>query len=273
MEAYSVLMTIYQKEKPENVAVAIQSMVNQTLKPDEYVIVCDGPLTQQLNELLVLFEQRYPRLFQIVRLPENVGIGAACNVGLRHCKNDLVAKMDADDISVPTRCEHQVKAFAENAELTVVGGDIEEFNQNPDEPFAIRNVPRTNTEIRKFARRRQPFNNVTVMYRRNAVDAVGGYRNLRRCEDYDLYLRLLHAGYYAINLDEVLAKVRVDNSAQRRRASLDTLLGCIRSRWYGVQIGYSSLLDFLICVAGEAFIVLCPGCVQQVIYKLFLRKH
>lgn len=273
MEAYSVLMTVYHKENPEHFSMAIQSMMSQSARTDDFVIVCDGPLTKELDAVLERYVQQYPGIFNIVRLPENVGIGAAANAGLHKCKNDLVAKMDADDISLPWRCEKQLKMFVQNPQLTVVGGFIEEFDQDPDKPFAVRSVPKTNAEIRKFARRRQPFNNMTVMMRRKAALAVGGYNDLRRNEDYDLYLRILYANYYTENLTDILVKARVNKDAYSRRASLATFKGCIRSRWAAFRIGYSSLWDFLYCAAGALILLICPGFVSRFIYDAFLRQH
>jgi hypothetical protein len=180
--------------------------------------------------------------------------------------------MDADDISVPNRCEKQLERFAKNSALTVLGGYIEEFDQDPDQPFAIRSVPDTNDQIRHFARRRQPFNNMTVMYRRSAVLDVGGYRPLRRNEDYDLYVRLLHKGYYAENLPFTVVKARVDQHACQRRASWETLKGTVLSRWNSVRLGYSSVWDLIVCCAGETLICICPGKVQQFLYQRFLRQ-
>lgn len=273
MESYSVLMTVYCRAKPEQFDIAIQSMLDQTYPTDDFVIVCDGPLTEELDAVLEKHTRSNPGLFNIVRLPENVGIGQANNEGIGHCKNELVAKMDADDIAVPHRCEKQVNCFRENPKLTILGGIIEEFDRDPDQPFAVRNVPADYAAIRKFARRRQPFNNQTVMYRRHAVEEVGNYRPLRRCEDYDLYIRLLHAGFYAENIQEVLVKVRVDNGALSRRASRSTMKGVVRSRWAAYRLGYSSLLDFLICAVGEFVILICPARTQQSIYHYFLRRH
>lgn len=273
MKPYSVLMTVYRGEDPVQFDTAIQSMLDQTHRTDDFVILCDGPLTPALDAVLEKHTAAHPDLFQIVRLPENVGIGAANNAGLKYCRNDLVAKMDADDIAVPDRCEKQAAAFAADPALTVLGGIIQEFDQDPDRPFAVRVVPADDAAIRRYARRRQPFNNTSVMYRRSAVEAVGGYRQLRRCEDFDLYIRLLHAGYRTGNLQDVLVKVRVDSSACSRRASLSTLRGCIQSRWNSFRMGCCSLLDFLICVAGECVILVCPSGVQQFIYNSFLRQH
>lgn len=272
MEMYSVLMTVYNKENPDFFTAAIQSMLSQTVKTDDFVIVCDGPLTSELEAVLETCVQKNPGLFNIVRLQKNVGIGRATNVGLQHCCHDLVAKMDSDDIALPERCEKQLNMYSQNSELMVLGGYIEEFDRDPETPFAIRCVPESNEEIRAFAKRRQPFNNQTVMYRRSAVNQVGGYRTLRRSEDYDLYLRMLHHGCQGANLMEVLTKVRVNREARMRRSSWDTLKGCVKSRWYAYSIGYSSLLDFLVCVIGELIITVSPGIMQKFIYKCFLRK-
>lgn len=273
MQKYSVLITVYHKANPDHFLVAIQSMLNQTVKTDDFVIVCDGPLTPDQDNVLNSVTEQHPGIFTVVRLPENVGIGMATNEGLRYCKNELVAKMDADDIADPQRCEKQIHKFEENPELVILGGYIEEFDHDPEKPFAIRSVPQTNNEIRKFARRRQPFNNQTVMYRRSAVFHVGGYRNFRRSEDYDLYVRMLHAGYYSSNLNEILTRVRVDNGARYRRASVETLKGCARSRWNAFRLGYSSLVDVLVCLTGELVILFSPGWLQHLIYGRFLRMR
>lgn len=273
MENYSVLMSVYYKEEPEHLRACIESMLEQTLPADDFVIVCDGPLTAELDGVLDYFEALRPGLFQIVRLPKNVGIGAAANTGLRYCKNEYIAKMDADDISVPKRCEQEMLLFQQQPELTVVGGYIAEFDEDPQRPFAIRRVPLRHTDILTFARRRQAFNNVTVMYKKSAVEAVGGYRPLNRCEDFDLYTRLLHAGYQTRNIDAVLVNARVNRGGDSRRASMATLKGISASRWHAVKIGFSSVWDYLFCVLGELFIMVSPRFVSRFIYQKFLRQQ
>lgn len=272
MEAYSVLMSVYHKADPAFFDTALESLVNQTVRSDDVVIVCDGPLTAELDAVLEKHCARHPEMFHVVRLEQNVGIGEAANAGLARCKNDLIAKMDADDIAVPQRCEWQLARFAQCPELTVLGGYIAEFDRDPQHPVTVREVPLTNEKIRAFARRRQPFNNTTVMYRRSAVLKVGGYNRMRRCEDFDLYTRLLCADYYCENLSQVLVQVRVDQDALARRASLATLKGCMDSRWRSYKLGYASLLDVAVCVGGELFIAVCPAGVQRWIYRRFLRK-
>ena len=124
MEAYSVLMSVYYKESPEHFAEAIRSMMEQTVVTDDFVIVCDGPLNEKLDAVLEKYDCKYPGVFQIIRLPQNVGIGAAVNIGLQHCKNDLIAKMDADDFSVVDRCEKQLRMFENNAKLNFHGDPL-----------------------------------------------------------------------------------------------------------------------------------------------------
>ena len=273
MENYSILMSVYYKEQKEHLATCIRSMLQQTLPTNDFVIVCDGPLTSELDAVLNEFEEQYPDLFQIVRLPENMGIGAAANIGLRYCKNEYIAKMDADDISVPWRCEKEMELFAQHQELSVVGGYIAEFDDDPQSPFAIRKVPLQHEDILVFARRRQPFNNMTVMYKKSAVEAVGGYRPLNRCEDFDLYIRLLHAGYRAQNIEAVLVHARVNAGGFSRRASMATLKGVFSSRWYSVKIGFSSIWDYLYCVLGELFIMISPKFVSRFVYNKILRQQ
>ncbi len=273
MEQYSVLMSVHAREEAAHFAEAIQSLLNQTVVTDDFVIVCDGPLTKELDAVLETVVSENPGLFQILRLPENVGVGLAAQAGLAVCKNELIAKMDADDIALPDRCEQQLACFAANPDLAILGGYIEEFDNRTGNVFAIRAVPGDNEGIRKYARRRNPINNVTAMYKKSAAMEAGGYRDLRRGEDYDLYLRMLIGGSYAENLPRTLVKVRVDSDTHRRRTSWAALTGCAGIWWNAYRSGFSSLADLLICLCGELFLVICPGWLQRVIYVKFLRKR
>ena len=149
---YSVLMSVYAKEEPVYLDTAIQSMLDQTVRTDDFVIVCDGPLTAELEAVLERHLAQNPAVLHLVRLPQNIGTGAALNIGLTHCKNELIAKMDSDDISVLDRCERQLKEFAEDDRLTVVGGNILEFTEDPARPVSRRLVPCDNEGIQKYAR-------------------------------------------------------------------------------------------------------------------------
>ena len=173
MEKYSVLMSVYHKEKTEYLRQSMDSMLNQTVAPDEFVIVCDGPLGEELDRVLLEYAALHSCI-KLVRLPENVGLGAALNAGLRACTNPIVARMDSDDVSMPDRIELELCAMnRENADI--VSGTIIEFNTNTEEELARRVLPENMDGIRQFSRRRNPFNHPAVMFKKESVEKAGGY--------------------------------------------------------------------------------------------------
>ena len=194
-------------------------MLQQTVKPDEIVIVKDGPLTDELDKVLYEYQTNYPDLFRIVTSEKNLGLGQALNLGLKNCSNDLVARMDTDDISLPDRCEKQLEMFKQDSELDIVGTWIDEFYDNPNEIISSRIVPKTHDEIYEFSKRRSAFNHPTVMYRKSKVIKCGGYSDLRRNQDVDLFGRMLFAGCKAANIDESLLLFRSNENLLRRRKS------------------------------------------------------
>ena len=165
MEKYSVLMSLYKKEHPEYLCKALESMINQTVKPDEIVLVEDGPLTPELYAVV----EDYKEHLTIVVNEKNMGLGLALNEGLKACRNELVARMDTDDISKPDRCEKQLKRFEEKPELAIVGCHIDEFVGTPENIISQRRVPTTSGAIFNYAKRRSAFNHPAVMYRKSAV--------------------------------------------------------------------------------------------------------
>lgn len=270
---YSVLMSVYYKEKAEFFEASIESMLNQTALTNDFVIVCDGPLTQELDAVIKKKVEEHPDLFQIIALPENLGIGGAADEGLRHCKNDLVAKMDSDDIARAYRCEKQLEVFARDPEIAIVGGQLSEFQHSLDNIVAVRKVPTLHKDIILYAKRRMPFNNQTVMYRKSVVDAVGGYSRIRRCEDYDLYVRMLQDGYKSQNCEKILVDFRLNEDAYSRRGMKDNLIGFIKVRWEIHKNGFSSFLDFLVPCCGQVVLSIAPNSVKDLIYKRFLRNR
>lgn len=271
-DSYSVLMSVYYKEKPEYLRQSIESMLNQTVQTNNFVIVCDGPLTEELDNVLEEYKAKNTDIFDIVRLENNVGIGAAVNEGLKQCKNELVAKIDADDIAFPERCELQLAMFNEDEKLTVLGGYMYEFDEDCNRPYSIRKVPLEYEGIKEFAKRRQPFNNITVMLKKTAVLEVGGYSKMNRCEDYDLYVRLLSAGYFCKNMENVLCAARVERNALSRRSSSDTLKWFVKSRWRAYRMNYSSISDVLIACTAQVIVFACPNKIQKFLYEKFLRN-
>ena len=272
MEKYSVLMSLYIKEKPEYLEQALDSMVRQTLPPDEIVVVKDGPISSTLEAVLLEYCSRYPRLFNIVGYEQNKGLGFALNYGLQHCRNDLVARMDTDDISDEKRCEKQVKVFAEHPDYAIVGSYVNEFYGTPYNITGRRVVPSPMLDIYNFAKRRSAFNHPTVMYRKSKVLEYGGYRDLRRNQDVDLFGRMLFGGCLATNIRESLLFFRSGEDLARRRKSWENTKSYIGTIWGFYKMGYSNLLDVTIVAIAQITMYLMPVRIQKWMYKNFLRQ-
>lgn len=273
MQKYSVLMAVYLKDNPEYLKMAIESMLNQTIKPDQYVIVMDGAVTKNLNKIIEDSVNENPGMFTIAKLIENKGLANALNIGLKFCRNDLVARMDADDISLPERCERELALFDLYPELVACGCNIDEFYDEIKNTKTSRVVPTEYEEIRKFSRKRQPFNHPTVMYKKSIVESLGGYSKLKRKEDFDLFSRIITSGYYVRNIGESLYLYRADKSNYLRRKSKENLQSALyvyKLHWK--RKGCSIVDYFEICLAEVIFFVL-PMKIMKMLSDLFLRKH
>lgn len=265
---YSVLMSLYKKEKPEYLRLALDSMLNQTVVPDEIVLVEDGPLTDELYSVL----EDYPMLKRI-KNETNLGLGLALNVGLKECRNELVARMDTDDCSKPERCEKQLERFLEKPYLAIVGSHIDEFSGDPSNVVSQRIVPITSEEIYEFAKKRSAFNHPAVMYSKTAVLENNGYANLKRNQDVDLFGRMQFKGYKAENIDEALLWFRSSDELAKRRKSWQntwSYIATIRKFW---KMGYSSFFDYAMVGIAQTGMYLMPVKMQNFVYKKFLRKQ
>ena len=269
---FSVLMSLYIKEKPEYLRLAIDSMLGQTVAPDEIVIVEDGPLTDALYAVLKVYKERFPQIIRTVRNEKNLGLGLALNVGLKECRNELVARMDTDDISKPDRCEKQLAVFTENPELSIVGSFVDEFSENPEKIISTRTVPVSSDEIYQFAKKRSAFNHPAVMYRKSKVLEFNGYANLRRNQDVDLFGRMLFGGCKAQNVPESLLLFRSNNDLAKRRKSWENTKSYIDTIGNFRKMGYSSFSDYIVVAVAQIGVFLMPTVLQHWVYKHFLRK-
>ena len=272
MEKYSVLMSLYVKEKPEYLRLAIDSMTGQTVQPDEIVIVKDGPLTDELDSVVAEYVEKYPNLFHIVVSDVNVGLGMALNLGLEACRNELVARMDTDDIAKPERCEKQLKAFLDDPELSIVGSFVDEFYSDPSKVVSVRAVPEKHEDIYNFAKKRSAFNHPAVMYRKSKVLENGGYSDLRRNQDVDLFGRMLFSGCKARNIGESLLYFRSNDALAKRRKSWENTKSYIDTIKRFRKMGYASFGDYAIVAIAQTGMFLMPVKIQHWIYKKFLRK-
>jgi|SRR5690625_727800 len=273
MDNYSVLMSVYDGEKPEYFKESIESMLGQTLPPEQIVIVKDGPLTKDLDEVLKKYLDKHPDIFTVVSLKDNVGLGKALNKGLEYCRNELVARMDTDDISVKERCEIQVKEFQNNNNLDILGSYIGEFNENPKEILSKRIVPLNHYDIIEFSKRRNPFNHPTVMYKKSVILKHGGYKDYRRNQDLDLFVRLLLAGNRAKNINESLVLFRANDDNLKRRKSWSKCKSYIQMIYNFWRKGHSSFVDLFIVASSQILVYLAPSFFLNWISKVFLRKQ
>ena len=214
---YSVLMSVYHREKPDFLKQSMESIYQQTIPTNDFVLVCDGPLNNKLDDVINEMQNLFGERLKVVRLAKNGGLGNALNEGIKHCKNELVARMDSDDIAYPDRCERQMEVFKRYPKISICSGIVEEFTDNPNVVDARRVPPETNAEIIEFAKMRNPFNHTCVMYKKSDVEAVGSYQDFYLLEDYYLWLRMLMANYQGYNLQAPLLHMRAGSEMYKRR--------------------------------------------------------
>ena len=268
----SVLMSVYKKENAEYFKQAMDSVINQTLAPEQIVLVRDGEVPELLQQTIDEYLQKYPELFTYVPLEQNGGLGNALNFGLNYCRNELVARMDTDDICTPDRFEKQIAVFKVNPEIDIVGGNIAEFSESIEKIIDYRVVPQKHNDIIKMLKTRSPFNHVTVMFKKESVLKAGNYQHFHFVEDWYLWIRMYLSGCKFANLDENLCFVRVTDMSDRRGGykyykSLKNLLKYMREK---KMISYFSYTKSKMIRFGQT--VLLPNKLRVLAYKIFLRR-
>ena len=270
--SYSVLMSVYAKERPEWLRLSIFSMLNQTIPPAEFVIVEDGPLTDELYDVISEFEQDNPDLFSIVSYSNNMGLGYALRKGVAACTMPIIARMDSDDLARSNRMEIQL-SLMESEHLDMVGSQVVEFTDSPDNPVAETNLPESHDAIVLFSKRRNPFRHPPMTFRREKVLKAGSYNSdYLYFEDWDLFNRMLATGCRSQNVHEPLVAMRVSSDFYARRGGIDYLRHVLNFRHGQLVSGYFSLSDFLISFLPQAMICLCPNALRQWVYSHLLRR-
>lgn len=270
-QQFSVSMCVYEKDNPLWFRQALDSILNQTVPPSEVVLVVDGSIPKGLNRVVADYEQRPD--FRVIRLPENVGHGNARRKGLENCTYELVALMDADDISAPDRFERQLKLFREQPELAVVGGNITEFLDTPDNVVGARVVETTDAAIRRDLKKRCPMNQVTVMFRKSSVEEAGGFMDWFCEEDYYLWLRLYLNGAVFANVSEYLVNVRVGKDMYRRRGGIRYFLSEAKLQKYMLDNKIIGPGTFTVNVCKRLIVqILLPNGLRSWVFQKFARK-
>lgn len=274
MEKFSICTSIYKNDKPEFVRVALDSMlVSQSVKPAEIVLVQDGPVPEGLQQLLHEYEAKYPNVMNVIRLEKNGGLGNALKRGVENAKFALCARMDSDDICLPDRFEKQLAYLEAHPECDIVGGQITEFIDRPDNIIGKREVPCDNEAIYQYMRSRCALNHPTVMFRKKAVLDAGNYQDWFWNEDYYMWIRMMEQGCVFANLPDVLVNMRSGLDQYGRRGGkkyFDSEIGIKRLM---LKHGMISHLEFIINYA-ERFIIqlLLPNSVRGWVFRTFARK-
>ena len=277
-KAYSVLMSVYGKENSVWFKKAAESMLNQTAPPDEFVLICDGPLTEELETAVEELDRSYPGMFQILRLKENVGLGEALRQGILLCRNELVARMDSDDIACPDRCRQQLELFQKIPELAFSSGTIAEFfderelESSETAALRLRTLPQSHEEIVSYAKKRNPMNHMAVMLKKSAVLQAGNYQSAEGLEDYDLWSRKLQLGFRAGNLKETLVWARIGNGMEQRRGGVKYAGRMARFQTLLLKRGFLSLPQYIINCCIRIPVSLLPGRIRAAVYGVCLRR-
>lgn len=268
---FSVLLSLYYKENPEFLRQSLESIFSQTLKPDEVVLVEDGWLTPELYEVVTFYKERHPEM-KIVASDINRGLGVSLNEGLKHCSNELVARMDTDDICKPCRFERQVGFMEHHPDIAVLGAWIDEFQGNIHNIKSTRKLPEKSKDIFEFGKERNPMNHPVVMFRKSAVNAVGSYLPMPLFEDYYLWVRMLLKGYQFYNLQESLLYFRFTPDMFKRRGGIKYALIEIKFLWHLYKVGYVGLYRTCGNIIVRFITRNMPNCFRSWIYKNMLRR-
>lgn len=268
--SFSVLMSVYKKENPRYLREALDSVFHQTMLPGEVVLIEDGPLTKELYEVVEAYQKQYS-VIRVHAFPQNVQLGRALEQGVRLCSNELVARMDTDDIAVPNRFEIQYQYMTAHPEVAVTGGLMEEFD-DAGTIHQIKGMPETQQEILNYAKLRNPLNHMTVMFRRSEVLKAGNYRHFPYLEDYDLWSRLLAQKSECYNIQKVLVRARVSRQVYDRRGGFSYCRTYLRLRRQQRDSGLLNRREYLKACIVTIGITVISGGIREKIYKKYLRE-
>lgn len=268
---FSVLMSVYYKENPKYLTESIKSLLNQTIVPNEIVIVKDGKLTDELNSVLGRYINN--PVFKIVGYETNNGLGFALNYGVNQCKYNIIARMDSDDICNEERFKKQLDYLINHPEIKLIGSNTIEFIDNINNSISNRIMPENNNDIREYSKTRNPFIHPSIMTYKNVLLNAGNYRNYYLCEDYDMWVRVLEKGYEAYNIQENLVYMRVSKDFYKRRGGIKYCKAIVKFKKELYKKGYMTYGKYFKTKYATIIVSLMPGFVREFIYKKLLRKN
>lgn len=274
MNLFSVITSVYKNDKPEFLRVALDSMlVHQSVKPNEIVLVQDGPVPEELSLVLAEYEEKYAEIVHLIKLEENGGLGNALKLGVEKAEYSIIARMDSDDICLPNRFEKQLAYLDAHPECDIVGGQMTEFVETPDSIVGRREVPLSNEDIYSFMKSRCALNHVTVMFRKGAVLKVGNYQDWFWNEDYYLWVRMMMAKCQFANIPDVVVNVRSGADQYARRGGKNYFKSEIGIKKLMLKEGIITRKEYIINYV-ERFIIqlMLPNSVRGWVFRTFLRS-
>ena len=267
---FSVLMSVYKNDNPEYVEVAINSLINQTLKPNQIVIMVDGPISSELDNVLKKYKNN--QLFDIYYRNVNKGLGITLNEGLRKCKYSYVARMDADDESENDRFEKQINYLSEHLDIDCIGSNMNEYDEKMDKIVSQKLVPQTSDEIKKYLKKRNPMNHPTVIYKKEKVLEVNSYEDYPFFEDYYLWAKMIKNGSNFYNIQENLYRFRAGSSMIKRRGGKSYLNNIKKLEKGLLNLNIINKREYTSNIIKRYFIAIMPNSFRKIFYKVFLRK-
>lgn len=242
---FSVLMSVYHGDQAEFFRQSLDSLLKQSRPPDQIVIVRDGILTAELQQVLDEYTERHSELIHTVHKDKNEGLGKALDLGLKHCKHELVARMDADDVSMEHRFETQIRWMEKNPEIHVLSSSICEFEGDVSNVISIRRLPQSGEELSSFARQRNPINHPTILFRKSFITKAGGYSHFPLFEDYHLMARVIMNGGGLYNIQEPLLYFRLSTNTYNRRRGLSYMSREVKLQCAFLQMGFIGRMRFI----------------------------
>lgn len=270
---FSVLISLYINEKAEYFDACMKSILNQTISPDEIVIVKDGPVSEEVEAVIEKYRSIQPELYRIVSYAQNRGLGYALAKGIEACRYELVARMDADDLARWDRFEKQLKEFEKDPALDICGSDINEFEKDPNCIVAKRRVPSKDEDIKEYQKTRDAFNHMSVMYKKSAVLKAGNYQTCPLMEDTYLWVRMIQNDTKCKNIKEPLVYVRIGKDMYKRRGGLRYFLKYREGRKMVRETKYISAKEYYITLAVQLCVALVPGSLRGWIFKKVLHRN
>lgn len=269
---FSVLISVYKKEKPQFLDQALNSIEHQTVLPTEIVLVEDGAIPAALQDIIDKHRSNFINTFKVIKSIHNQGLGASLRLGTKFVSTNWIARMDSDDISVPERFEIQLKEIIKNPKLAIIGGQIQEFAHDPSNIIGYRKVPTSESVLRQFIKWRSPFNHPSVMINKEILQKVGGYIPYGNLEDYYLWSRIIVNNYHVKNVNCVLLKMRTDEGMYQRRGKLSNI-----KYFYGLRdfLYKHQILTWKEKIIGDGIMtanIIMPGWLRKIIYQHVLHK-